>query len=29
MAEFAFITHEDFRLALEADQAEMVRCLEG
>ena len=29
MADFSFITYEDFRLALEADQAELVRCLEG
>jgi hypothetical protein len=29
MADFSFITHEDFRLALGADQAELIRCLEG
>jgi hypothetical protein len=25
----SFITHEEFRLALGADQAELIRCLEG
>ena len=29
MADFSFITHEDFRLALDADQAELIRCLDG